>query len=69
VCVCVYVFVSELGKAELNKTYDTFLMSVYKTHFAISVDIVIGTDCENHCYCSVKRLVLLSKEKVVIRYV
>jgi hypothetical protein len=54
VCVCVYVFVSQLGKAELNKTYDTFLVSVYETHFAISVDTVIGTDCENLWYCSVK---------------
>jgi uncharacterized membrane protein len=54
VCVClyVYVFVSELGKVEISKTYDTFIMSVYKAHFAISVDAVIGTDCENLCYCS-----------------
>ena len=37
--MCVlYVFVSELGKAEINKTYDRFLMSVYEAHFAISVD-------------------------------
>jgi hypothetical protein len=43
-------------------------MSVYKTHFTISVDFDIGTDCENVCYCSVIGLVLFWWEKVMIRY-
>ena len=55
----VYDFVSELGKVELNKTYDTFLMRVCKTHFAVSVHTLIGTDRENLCYFSGKGLVLL----------
>jgi len=71
VCVCIYIFffVSELGKTGWNKTYDTFLMTVYKTHFAFWVDSVVGTDCEILCYCCVIGLVLLWGEEVMIGYV
>jgi hypothetical protein len=44
-------------------------MRFCKTHFAISVDTVIGTDCGDLCYSPVKGLVLLWGGKVMIRYV